>query len=148
MVETVSARVSPAHARPFVELYLALMWCAASYLQDILKRLTVNSLILSVNLQELRPRADPAAHQGPAHQLTEQLLGTAGAQGYSRVVETPAGPQVLTGGLSMGQAGALGLVSLQIQQALHMFVCSGSSSQAAVMQSSELQRVLDILMIL
>lgn len=84
---------------------------AAGRVQDIMKQLTVNSLILSVNLQEL-PRA---AQQGSPNPLAEQVPGTdpaavAALQGYGPVVETPAGPQVLTAALSIGQAGALGLV--------------------------------------
>eukprot|EP00878_Enallax_costatus_P005144 GHUV01005407.1.p1 GENE.GHUV01005407.1~~GHUV01005407.1.p1 ORF type:complete len:869 (+),score=265.54 GHUV01005407.1:25-2607(+) len=80
---------------------------------DILKRMTVNSLIISVNLQELHPR-DSAALQGMSTgPLAERIPSTdGGVQGYpsGRVLETPRGPQALTAGLSIGQAGALGLV--------------------------------------
>jgi hypothetical protein len=80
------------------------------HVQNILKEMTVNSLILSVNLQELRPQNPTAAAAAKRHPLEERIPGAAaaGAKGYP--TEGPGG-QVLTAGLSIGQAGALGLVS-------------------------------------
>jgi hypothetical protein len=75
-------------------------------LQNILKEMTVNSLILSVNLQELRPQNPAAAAAASRHSLEERISGgsaAAGAKGYPT--------EGLTAGLTIGQAGALGLVS-------------------------------------
>jgi hypothetical protein len=74
--------------------------------------MTVNSLILSVNLQELRPQNPAAAAAASRHSLEERISGgsaAAGGKGYT--TEGPGG-QVLTAGLTIGQAGALGLVSV------------------------------------
>ncbi|WIA24023.1 hypothetical protein OEZ85_013643 [Tetradesmus obliquus] len=84
----------------------------------ILKEMTVNSLILSVNLQELRPlnpAAAAAAGSRSRHPLDEHVPGSAAAAaataGGKGCPSEPPGGQVLTAGLTIGQAGALGLVN-------------------------------------
>jgi hypothetical protein len=82
--------------------------------------MTVNSLILSVNLQELRPlnpagtaAAAAAARRHPLDEQVPAAAAAAAAAGKGYPTEGPGG-QVLTAGLTIGQAGALGLVSATV----------------------------------